>query len=1160
MPKRVLTIGVGGSGKAVLTVLKERLKGNHGSIPDNLVLLSLDTDDLRDVDTFGGTRLNPEYEDRGREPEFRHVVSKPGVTMDTAFGDIASGRTSAYMYWLEKEKLDRSLSPSERDIRGGAQQRRSVGRVALFQRWDDPISSSIRDAITRMYGEPEEQQAVDELEIEQSKRLIFIVGSVAGGTGSGFLIDVANLVQHIVQSNRTRWQSVDVSAIIVLPDAFSIYTTEMNDPTNLKPNSYAALRELDRFVRTHRASLPYMIRYGEDIRSITWSVNQPLDHVYLVDTASPSAVGDFDLSGDPMRGVFPVIADFIAAHVDQSLGDTVATNRANAGLHYDKEAGWQYSSFNVMSYIFPVNDVIKSFGYRFLRELLARQFLPVSEKKTRARLEQDVSKETSRVFSENTVSGKVNPGVVQKAIAATRRMDPETPDVSWPGLFNLIALSESGFAEDYQDLEKWLAYLYSTLLPSKEGDYKHENFDEGYVRLLNLSEDYMDDCLGPQADPDDEESRSGGEWDKILGRYRDALRLRFAEALDTALLDVLNRRDPQTKLLAPAPVHSARAMVATLKDRLVRFKAILQEEYRRLDIDTRIRQTGEELRNAITWMYDTKDRKTFALLGKPEARKAQDAYVGLFYDKMELTLHQRIFRTVLDVMDALGAAEQDRDGNRSVLDQAALELENWQATFQEVDKIFVNWSRAHEKNRQEKERIRVRRYLTNPDFEEQLYRQPEHASAVGMRVLGQVRGQTGMTWQRVEETEPLSYKLVTMWTEEASGADKIAEEFFAGVKGLFQIVRENVTIADRVAAEFTSSSRFVSVVGQVNEPFLRHNPAANGKSMFNERYLSFNLAKASDEAREFLEQAQRNLRDQGIGVDAAAENTVACTILEIARGVRLQAVDQFTACEPEYRTKLYKGRESLHLFPEEQLATDYEGRIETLGEPDNRRRPFSPELVTAMGDATKLRTFTRACAYGLLEPGIFWDPDTSAESTEIFLNLGQDDRGTERRLPLSESQVVGQLDNTFKNVGAEEKMARLYLNALQNFALKATEKRGVPHAIVANLVDDLKRRGVSLGHIENPFTLSVRDVNDAIKKAIEAVGPSKDEEPDRQRREALNARRRINRYLHPFLSEKVARFKRSPAQRIRDMGTVMHLILQDEINDLEGRAAGVRDE
>ena len=62
MPKRMLAIGVGGSGKAALTVLKERLIETYGQTPDNVVLLSLDTDDLREVDKFAGVRLEPQFD------------------------------------------------------------------------------------------------------------------------------------------------------------------------------------------------------------------------------------------------------------------------------------------------------------------------------------------------------------------------------------------------------------------------------------------------------------------------------------------------------------------------------------------------------------------------------------------------------------------------------------------------------------------------------------------------------------------------------------------------------------------------------------------------------------------------------------------------------------------------------------------------------------------------------------------------------------------------------------------------------------------------------------------------------------------------------------------------------------------------------------------
>jgi hypothetical protein len=1138
MPKRTLAIGLGGTGKACLTILKERLEEAFGQVPDEVALLCFDTDDWRDIDEFAGAKLS--------SSEFVHITSRPGVTMDTIFADIASGRTASHMQWLENEKLSRVISPSERDIRGGAQQRRPIGRVALFQRWDNPIYASILSTIGRMYGEPEKEDQVNAVEFEQNKRQIFIIGSVAGGTGSGFMIDVANLVRHAVDSN-SQWQAIDVSAIIVLPDAFSPYTTTMNDPTNLKPNSYATLRELDRFIRTHSAMLPYMIRYGDALRSITWSTSQPVDHVYLVDTTSPNATGDVDLGGSPMLGIFPIISDFVMAHIDQSLGDALATLRANAGQHYNKEEGWQYSSFNVMTYILPIEDIVESFSYRFLREMLSRQYLPIADNEKRALIAQKARKETETVFSEGSVKDNANPSVIQKSIAATRCRDPELPDMSWPGLFNMIAISGGKFAQDYEDLDGWLAYLSSRLIPTGEGVYKHETFDEGYRRLLNLGEEFMEECLGPKTDPDDEEKRFGGEWDKILGPYRDALRLRFSEALDAALLDVLNRRDLQSKVLMPAQMPWAQVMVTTLREKLVEFKQLLENEYREMKIETRLRQTNEELRNSMVWMQDTKDTKTRRIFGKPEARKAQEGYIGWFYEKMELLLHQRVYRTVLDVLNALGAAEVDQSGNLSVIYQAALELENWQVTFQEADKLLDRWWRVHERERDEKRQVKVRRYLTDEEFEDQLYRQPQHVEKVSQQVLGQERGTKGITWRRVDDMEPLNYKMISVWAEEAEGPEEIARKFFRGAKDLFQVVRKNVTIADRVAQEFSSPERFAYITAQFDAPFLSYNPAVNGKSMFNEHFVSFQLSSAEIEAQDFFEKSLDILQNQGRSVDSEAESSVACTIVEIARGAKLRSITQFISCEPDYRSKLYEGRESIHLFSEEQVATDYEQLIETLGEPDNRIRPLSPELVVAMGDEAKLKIFTLACAYKLIQEAPFRDPETGLETTELILDLSSVDGPS---FPLSQSRLVRKLDSRFDRISPEAQSGYLYLNALQNFVIKATQKPNMPNSMRSKIVDQLSGQGVSFENIGRPFGLSIRVVNEAISQQIQHLTRSERSLPDQSQKSTMDARQRVMDYLRPFLLEQVAEFKQSPVQKIRDMGTVMHLILNREIDRL----------
>lgn len=1148
MPKRVLAIGVGGTGKAVLTILKERLEETYGQVPENVVLLSFDTDDIRDSDSFAGTRLAAQVDERGRQPEFRQIVSRSGVTMNHVFADIASGRSASYMQWLEKDKLDRTLGPAERDIRGGAQQRRPVGRVAVFQRWDNPILTAITNALTQVYGEPEESQGIsDAIKVEQSKRLVFIVGSVAGGTGSGFMIDIANLVRHAVTSN-SKWQSVDVSAVIVLPDAFSSYAPVMNDPTNLKPNSYAALRELDRFIRTHSADLPYMIRYGDDPRSITWSTNQVLDHVYLIDTASPSAVGESDLKGDPMRGVFPVIADFLMSNVDNSLGDQLATLRSNAGQHYDKEEGTQYSSFNLITYILPMNDIIESFTYRFLRELFERQFLQTQDKKIAASIKQSAQKDVDMLFSQNRIGDRTNPGIIQKSIAATRLISPERPDVSWTGLFNMLALSDTVFADDYKNIQGSLELMRSNLIPSKDGEYKNESFDDGFNRLMSFSESFIDKNLGARYDPDNEDARANGQWDNLLDRYRTVLRQRFSEALDYAILDILNQRDPQTKVLLPATLVKARDFIQNLKERLLEFKNLLSAEYNRLGIDNRIRNTNEQLRQAIIWMQDTKDARLFILpFVKPDARKAQDAYIGFFSDRMELFLHQKIYRVVLDVIDSFGATERDKDGQLSVLDDVAIELDKWATSLLDVIHSVEQDFRLHEKNRGEKKQVKVREYLTDKDYEDKLYQDSSHFGEIARRVFGQLHGENGLGWKRVDPLQPMKYRIVTTWAEDAAGSEDIKLKFFQGIKNMFQVVRNNVTIADRLAIKFSNSAQFVNYAGLISEPLLRYNPSVNGKTMFPERYVSFNLGRSADQARILLEDSRNVLRNQGVNVDVAAEGLVACTVLQISRGVQLRAVEQFAACEPDYRFKLFKGRESLHIFNEEQNATDYEGRIEILNDSDNKMRSLSPELTLAMSDENKLKTFVQACAYGLIEPEQYWDG--SLETTEIVLRL-RNEEGVKKTIRLSYSQNVRKVDKRFDSVAISEQVARLYLNALQNFMLKAIEKTGIPRSITDTLVNTLLERGVDMSYIDNPFSLSMRDIGESLRQIIESLGKQDGLDHDEKQGEIKNASDRIKK-LQAFLDERISQFKRSPAQRIKDMGTVMHLIIMQEINRLK---------
>ncbi len=114
-----------------------------------------------------------------------------------------------------------------------------------------------------------------------------------------------------------------------------------------------------------------------------------------------------------------------------------------------------------------------------MRELLGREFLPSWTRSVAARRASRTQAEIERLFTTSSVAGKPNPNIIQKSIVATRRINPERPDLSWQGLFGMVTLSDSGYAEHYQILQQSLEYLAGNLVYTKDGDYKREGFEEG---------------------------------------------------------------------------------------------------------------------------------------------------------------------------------------------------------------------------------------------------------------------------------------------------------------------------------------------------------------------------------------------------------------------------------------------------------------------------------------------------------------------------------------------------------------------------------------------------------------------------------------------------------------------------------------------------------
>src|SRR5690606_29152949 len=90
---------------------------------------------------------------------------------------------------------------------------------------------------------------------------VFIVGSLAGGTGAGMFIDTAHLVREIAtQDNLDLKGKMSIRGYLVLPDAFS-RTVDQALLRSMYARAYAGMRESRRFTVSFDHAQGYPMYY-----------------------------------------------------------------------------------------------------------------------------------------------------------------------------------------------------------------------------------------------------------------------------------------------------------------------------------------------------------------------------------------------------------------------------------------------------------------------------------------------------------------------------------------------------------------------------------------------------------------------------------------------------------------------------------------------------------------------------------------------------------------------------------------------------------------------------------------------------------------------------------------------------------------------------------
>ncbi len=243
MAMQALVLGFGGSGAHILTYLKELIVFKNGALPKTMRFLLFDTiadwQPGKTISILGGksqevtatARSHEEGTSLDQKAEYFHLGDRNPSLADIVNRHLRrDDAVETYPHlarWLNATWLNLNVSDDKLNIAEGAAQQRQIGRFGLFQNIEHILPQLKRDM-----AELKQRGGGATLNV-------WIVGSSAGGTGAGCLIDAA-LIARMAAPPQTK---VRINGVIVLPDTY----TGVEGIS--KARAYAVFREIDRLQR-----------------------------------------------------------------------------------------------------------------------------------------------------------------------------------------------------------------------------------------------------------------------------------------------------------------------------------------------------------------------------------------------------------------------------------------------------------------------------------------------------------------------------------------------------------------------------------------------------------------------------------------------------------------------------------------------------------------------------------------------------------------------------------------------------------------------------------------------------------------------------------------------------------------------------------------------
>ena len=335
---KTLVIGLGGTGKLILTALKKNLIEAGYRLDDIASGIKLYNLDFDPAPVYVKSRSNVNGDTVSLSPsEYQYLNSD---NIQRRIGNLLDENNQAYFENWYPDKANEFIRMGNH--RAGAAQWRPLGRVGFFE-YADRIYRELETQLNTLMSAPSHTQ-MDETNKDV---IVYIISSTAGGSGAGIFLDVA----YALRSMETVPPLKQIGYFI-LPAIYSKHDVH----GRTQANTYASLKELTALASPdHYFAAQYSNNRVIDQTTLT---GNPFDMMFLFD----DLIGPNRVAENPSQ-----LAEIAAHSIFQSLANSSISNSYESMMANQSKAPDAIAEKCVFSTIggldlhFPAMESIKKY-------------------------------------------------------------------------------------------------------------------------------------------------------------------------------------------------------------------------------------------------------------------------------------------------------------------------------------------------------------------------------------------------------------------------------------------------------------------------------------------------------------------------------------------------------------------------------------------------------------------------------------------------------------------------------------------------------------------------------------------------------------------------------------------------------------------------------